>query len=59
MMRLIQSNEWLNGNVSGLIGFAPYNPKVRVPEEIITEMETFLLDLTNGTIQTEVSPNAP
>ena len=59
MMRLIQSNEWLNGNVSGLIMFAPYNPNIRVPEETIKEMEMLLHDLANGTIQTAVSPSAP
>jgi basic membrane protein A len=59
MMRLIRSNEWTNAKVSGLIGFAPYNPNIRVSEEIIKEMETLLLDLAAGTIQTEVSPSAP
>lgn len=59
VMRLIRSNEWTNAKISGLIGFAPYNPNIRVPEETIKEMETLLHDLEAGTIQTEVSPSAP
>jgi len=59
MMRLIQSNEWTNAKLSGLIGLEPYNPSVRVSEETIKEMEMLLLDLPAGTIQTGVSPNAP
>jgi basic membrane protein A len=59
MMRLIQSNEWTNAKVSASIGFAPYNPNIRVSEETIKEMEMLLLDLAVGTIKTEITPSAP
>ena len=59
MMRLIQSDKWTNSKISGLIGFAPYNPNIQVSDETKKEMEKLLFDLAADTIKTEVAPSAP
>ena len=59
VMRSLREGQKVNGAISGSIDLAPYNPIIRIPDDLREQMDKLLVDLATGKIVTNVPTSAP
>jgi basic membrane protein A len=58
LIRKVHDGQQMNGNLPGVIGLAPYNPNIRIPDDLRKKMDKLLVDLVTGKISTNVPSSA-